>query len=418
MRLRLNLWVTAVVKELTVCFRDPDVFIYSVLLPALLYPVLLFFASELMLWHYGSTEKMKVRVAADRQPVALVNECLERLKKERNIVCVTPSDPTLALFNEELDAVIGYDSKAKRINITYKSTSPASSDAKEKLREFFDKWQTDRLKARLATQPKDWLKVFTAQSIDVAPSINAPAPTAKTDASAEDESKPSLGSVRMIFCVVLCLICSSMAYGGIAPAVCLFTEEREKQTLPTTLMLPVNRAMLVASKLFTIASIALCSGLINLINLILVGLLLINQTRAIDFSKIALMLNETVPLPILAELALLLTAFAVTTASLFAVTATWAKDYSHAYNLLTFPLLWAAVLPLVGALPVVHQMEVVTWLPVANLAFQIADLLNRNPLTNHMLIALIENSILTVFNVALVARLFSSERILLTGSAD
>lgn len=72
---RLNQLYAATAKELLVCYRDPDVFIYSVMLPALIYPMLLFFGSEFMLWRSGATANFKVKVAMVQPETKLIEEC-------------------------------------------------------------------------------------------------------------------------------------------------------------------------------------------------------------------------------------------------------------------------------------------------------------------------------------------------------
>lgn len=197
-----------------------------------------------------------------------------------------------------------------------------------------------------------------------------------------------------------------------APVVCLFTEEREKSTLPTTLLLPASRAVIVGAKLIATTIVSLSSGLANLINLVLVGLVLLAQTKMLAGIDFFVVFSETLPPFNSLVLLSLLIGLAVAVASLFATAAASARDYSQAYNLLTVPLLWASILPLLGALPVVHHLDFAAWLPIANLAYQMTDVLNRDVRTDLFVIAMIENIALIVFSIIAVKHIISSEKIL------
>ena len=50
-------------KELTHCFRDAHVLIYTVFIPLVLYPLALVGLSEYMLWREGLSESRPLRIA-------------------------------------------------------------------------------------------------------------------------------------------------------------------------------------------------------------------------------------------------------------------------------------------------------------------------------------------------------------------
>lgn len=401
----LNQLFAATAKELLVCYRDPDVFIYSVLLPALIYPMLLFFGSEFLLWRSGATANLKVKVAMMQPESTILTECRRRLKSESFVVQVQDPDPMRQLRNGQVDAVIGSDAKDE-LQVFLKGAAASSDDAKEKLQTFFQKWQRENLFEKLTEQQKDkkYLQVFSVDAKDIAPSI--------ASSKIPKEKGTPIGAIRMVLCTILCLACSSIAYGAMAPVVCLFTEEREKSTLPTTLLLPANRAVIVSSKLIATTIVSLSSGLANLINLILVGLVLLAQTKMLAGIDFFVVFSETLPPFNSLVLLSLLIGLAVTVASVLATAAASARDYSQAYNLLTVPLLWASILPLLGALPVVHHLGFAAWLPIANLAYQMTDVLNRNVRANNLVIAIVENVALLLLAIFVVKRIISSERVL------
>lgn len=401
---RLNQLYAATAKELVVCYRDPDVFIYSVMLPALIYPMLLFFGSEFLLWRSGATASFKVKVAMVQPESKLIEECRRRLKAEPFVLEVRESDPMKLLQSGQVDAVIG--SNADELQVSLRGASASADDAKEKLQTFFEKWQRENLFQRLSEQQKDkkYLQVFSVEAKDISPSI--------ASSKVPKEKGAPLGAIKMVLCTILCLACSSIAYGAMAPVVCLFTEEREKSTLPTTLLLPASRTIIITSKLIATTIVSLSSGLANLINLVLVGLVLLAQTKMLAGIDFFVVFSETLPPFNSLVLLSLLIGLAVTVASVLATAAASARDYSQAYNLLTVPLLWSSILPLMGALPVVHNLDFAAWLPIANLAYQMTDVLNRNVRTDNFVIAMIENVALIIFSIIAVKHIISSEKIL------
>lgn len=402
---RLNQLYAATAKELLVCYRDPDVFIYSVMLPALIYPMLLFFGSEFMLWRSGATANFKVKVAMVQPETKLIEECRRRLKAEPFAVEVQDLDPMKLLQSGQVDAVIGSNANDE-LQVSLKGASASAEDAKEKLQTFFEKWQREKLFQRLSELQKDkkYLQVFSVDAKDISPSI--------ASSKVPKEKGAPLGAIKMVLCTILCLACSSIAYGAMAPVVCLFTEEREKSTLPTTLLLPASRSIIIGSKLIATTIVSLSSGLANLINLILVGLVLLAQTKMLAGIDFFVVLSETLPPFNSMVLLSLLIGLAVTVASVLATAAASARDYSQAYNLLTVPLLWASILPLMGALPVVHNLDFAAWLPIANLAYQMTDVLNRDVRTDNFVIATIENVALIILSIIAVKHIITSEKIL------
>lgn len=403
MPLRLNQLMAAMAKELTICGRDPDVFIYSVMLPALIYPLLFFFASEFILWRSGAIDEMKVKVALSQSAPPVAGQCMERLKKEKYVTAPESKQPMKDLEDGRLDVVIG-STDGKEVEVFIKKTSPAAADVEHKLTEFFIKWQREHLKEKLASQAKDYLKIFDTERLDAAPPISQP--------SNKPNNAASLGSARLILCAILCMACSSMAYGTMAPAVCLFTEERERNTLPTTLLLPASRWLLVLAKVLSTVIVALLSGLANLTNMILVGVVLLSQTKVLSTLNVALLLTEITPLLRVFHMVLLAVAFAVALASTFALAASWARDYSQAYNMLMLPLLWSSITPLAGALPMLHQIEITAWLPVANIVYLMVDALNADITVSHFAIAVVENMLLVVGAFVTTKHLLTSERTL------
>ncbi len=402
---RLNKLLAATSKELTACYRDPDVFIYSIVLPALIYPLLLFFASEFLLWRTGAVDKMKVRIAFEQPESKLVKECRQRLGASEFAIQVSTAKPMEELQSGEVDAVIGTKDQ-DQIDVYMRGTSPSAADAQNKLRGFFKEWQSARFRDSVSGRSKDFLKIFSVVTKDLEPDALV------ASAAHESGTQTPIGSIKMVICAMLCLVCSCVAYGAMAPVVCLFTEEREKNTLPTTLLLPVSRTLIITSKLLTGAVVALSSGFANLVNLALVGVVIMAQTKILPTLNVAFILSETFPPLNIFGLMTLLICFSFTVAAVFSAAAACARDYSQAYNLLTIPLLWASVLPLIGALPVVHHVEFTTWLPIANLAYQIIDVLNKDVTPIHLLIAIAENFLLSVFCIVFIRNLLTSERLL------
>ena len=405
MRKRLKHLVASTAKELTVCYRDPDVFIYSILLPALIYPLMLFFGSEFLLWRSGAAAHMTVRVALAKPETNVVLACRERLKTAGfSIGSEEGQDATKLLQEGRVDAVVAGDGP-NSLAVSIKGSSASAADVKEKLDAFFRRWQAQTLVQMVAEQKRDksFLQAFSVNAKDLAPST-------AIGKSPKDVGAP-LGSIRMVLCTMLCLACSSIAYGAMAPVVCLFTEEREKNTLPTTLLLPVNRATIVTAKLLATSIVALVAGLANLVNLALVGIVLLAETKILQTMNLGIVFAETLPLLNCTVLICLLIGLSITVASVMATAATCARDYSQAYNLLSVPLLWASILPLLGALPVLHHLEFTAWLPIANLAYQMADVLNKDVRGVPFVITLIESLILNVFCICFIKHVISSEKI-------
>jgi len=202
-----DIWLVAQ-RELRHYFRDPHVLIYSVLLPALLYPTAVVLMIEGSLWQESLAEKRGIRVALP-QPLA-AKDFEAALRKNPSIKIVSAIDPVKALQNAEVDAVIRSGADDTIEILTPPKVATEVSSPRSKLELLVDDFKRESVKELLSTkgyQPEQ-MNSFLMKQTNVS------------------SVATSLTTIVPYTC---CLALMIMSLGAIYPAIAAFTEERRRK---------------------------------------------------------------------------------------------------------------------------------------------------------------------------------------------
>jgi sodium transport system permease protein len=321
-----DIWLVAQ-RELRHYFRDPHVLIYSVLMPALLYPATIVLMIEGGLWQESLAEKRGVRVALT-QP--LHNRAFEQaLRVAPDIKIVNAEKPFEALRNAEIDAVIRADAKDSIEIFTPPRIDTDVFSPRLKLANFVDGYKRDGLRVLLAQKghTPEQLTAFLMRQTNVS------------------KVATSLTTIIPYGCTLALMI---MTLGAIYPAISAFTEEREKKTLEATLTMPVSRLSLVLGKHTATSVVTLLSSLLNLVCILSVVALMgsLPQTEFLQLQR--------GPWFTPSQICVLSCVFVVNAwevSALFLLLSQFTRTFREAQNLLTLPSLLLSLMSITALSP-------------------------------------------------------------------
>jgi len=174
-----------------------------------------------------------------------------------------------------------------------------------------------------------------------------------------------IGGIVPYLIFMLCL------QGAMLPASDLGAGEKERGTLETLLISPIERNKLVFGKFFTIAMAGVTSAMITVVSMAIWGIVL-SQGMAIEFvatfmaaiSAIDFVLMFLMLVPVVAIFASLLLSLSI-----------YARSFKEAQGYMT-PLVFLVIVPVVLAmLPGVELKGAWAWVPLTNVALAIKELI-------------------------------------------
>jgi sodium transport system permease protein len=239
-------------RELVSAFRESSVVLYSVLLPLLLYPFLLWLMVTAMTYIEGQQERRVYQLAYDEtmtevQPEGQFAELIHYLEQAEKVKLhpVSPGQHGLGRFDAMLRPLFE-ESAGERILVEYVGDRPESYRASERvnelLAEFNDrqrqKWFESRGMAAQTSRPFEVRGISMAASGDVGGYL--------------------LGALLPIGLLVM------IALGGAYPAIDTTAGERERGTWETLQSCAPGLGQIVLSKYLFVSLVCCLSGFLNL----------------------------------------------------------------------------------------------------------------------------------------------------------
>jgi|LakMenEpi03Aug12_release.lakeMendotaPanAssembly.Ray.scaffolds.fasta_scaffold125309_2 sodium transport system permease protein len=385
-------------KELTCCGRDPDVLIYAFLLPLVLYPLSAVFVNEASLWYASMQEKNQDTIYIKGvSPLAEAIAKGIRKKKHFNVIDdnFLHVNPTTEANVRALNAVdslkknavatVTVDPATNEITIEAHETAShlgtVAEQVETEIREARFKGLSEKLQEKGISA--DILNVFTVERLDLKKPV--------ASGTKDGELKQLLD--RLLALLVTFTILMMTVIGGPA-SVCMMAEEHEKKTFLTTLLLPIDRMVIIIAKFLTVAVICIGGAAFNLICLALFVVFLLTSVLGHSFSLAQVFADfqhltvtsgayylttgaifvhrarQFVQLPSLPELLLMLAFFCSTGALLSAIylcVASYAKTVKSAQMLVSLPMIFLMALPTIAMIPGIQFNWRTALIPIANL---------------------------------------------------
>lgn len=270
-----ELWIV-LRKELLYIFRVPDVLIFSVLIPMVLYPSLLVGGAGLALWQAHHKSEYVYKIAVPETKGAEMTWLINGLEESKLFHFLPDTDADERLTTGGIDAQLSMKSGSPIVQVHYNETKLRSSDAVEKIRDTVEKLSKERIKSTLSAHglPTKDLRAFQVKIRD----INDMAEGENSDTTKKDESLVPLLRYGLLFAVFFLITNARSA--AVSPAVFVLAQERDRKTLQSTLALPVNRNILIIAKALTVVLMSTLSVVVNAIGVVILVILIFASLAA------------------------------------------------------------------------------------------------------------------------------------------
>ena len=307
------------------------------------------------------------------------------LRAARDVVSSKKADLVLIIWPGFDDALQRQD--VGHVSIYYDSTIPRSAHAwfrvSDQLKRFRQHLLQERQRERLL--PEGFSRALDVQEDDVA--------------SVQQQFEAALGQLLPLMLMLLAVV------GAMVAAPDMTAGEKDRATIQTLLCAPVRSFEIVAGKFLAISSVSLVSAGVNLLGM------------GFTISRIAVAAHvDLIHFKTLALVCGLLLPATWTIAALFLAVAALARDAKDAGNFLAATAL-VVMLP-VGAtlLPGVEFDAWTCCVPLLNLALLIRTVMAGTAASHLVFLALLTSIAYAALALALAARVFGREQVLLGGS--
>jgi sodium transport system permease protein len=262
-------------KELLYIFRVPDVLIFSVLIPMVLYPVLMIGAGVYSAWAVANQKTQIYKIAIPESPSENVQRVVAILKATGRITPIPVKNPDDAVRKEKVIASLSAAPETGALEVHYDESSFQASEPIRFIADTLEaeekKQLTDTLVGRGIT--KEELEPLDVRLRDIS-AMKSAHKIPQLDARFAETYAPLLrfGALLAIF-----FLLSNARSSAVSPAVFMLAQERDLKTLKATLSLPVSWNTLVLGKAVAVSFMALLSVFVNSIGVALLAFFVITS---------------------------------------------------------------------------------------------------------------------------------------------
>ncbi len=387
-------------KELIDALRDKKTLLVMIVVPILLYPMLMTVIGVAMSLGKSRLEQepLIVAVTSDDARALLeaepappfttyqrldVDQAVQRLR-ERKVAAVVEAPAGAAR--------VGTEGGQALVTVRYTKRFDASLEALERVRRVLKTLEEKTLKTRLAKAelPKDFAEPLKTEARDV---------------DFQEDLGPFMASRLLPLILVLMLF-----MGSLYPAIDVIAGERERGTLETLLVAPVDPKTVMFAKYVTVVVVSSAAALANIT--------VMGFTFGIGFRldpSVSAQLTFTAGQLAVIFACLIPTAFAVSAVSMGI--ASLAKSFKEAQSMLT-PVSTLASLPgIVALMPGVELNASTAAIPLVNVALLIKAVVLNTARPLDVAICIGSIVVLAVLAIRVLGKVFAHESLRLTGAS-
>jgi sodium transport system permease protein len=384
-------------KEMRETLRDRRTLISTILIPIILFPVLMFGMSGVVVMMLKKTEAEATKVAligAEHAPtfvsLLLEGDDFQKLDVE---------DFKLALKGKEIHAALEFPpdfeqqlvrEENSEVTIYYDAAEIRSSIASEKLfgrlKDYQDTLVTERLKGR-----------------SIERSVLHPLEIKRENLAPEEKMGGfMLGMFLPYMIVILAMI------GATYPAIDLTAGEKERGTLETILVTPVSRLDIATGKFLTVMTASVITIILATTSMSLSAGLGFSQMSKWGMEQASFSIK---PLSIMLLLLLMLPLAALFSSALLSV-ALFAKSYKEAQSYIS-PLMFVVILPaMVSFIPGIELNWGLAFVPIVNISLASREVLLGTFRWEFIILIFLSTFIYASFSIFVTKRLFEKEDVL------
>lgn len=247
-------------QELRSALRERNIVVYSVLLPLLLYPLIIWAVFSAITFVRGQTDDAVSRVALVRLPPEhdALRQKLAGEKKVQLVDTLDADDVSADLRSGRVDVVASFEPTSDPLapqnftaRLSYDASNERSTYAKDRVVGVLDDYRADwieRESERLGVTGPEFAQ-FALDTVNVA-------------------SAQNIGAF-ILKILLPTLLVAMVALGCFYPAIDTTAGERERSTWETTLTLATDRASVVTAKYLYVATLGAIAGLLNIAAMVL-----------------------------------------------------------------------------------------------------------------------------------------------------
>lgn len=375
-------------KELQHSFRDRDVFMYTVLIPCLVYPFLSFVGVEFTLLTQAASKEKPFKVACyGLSPGNLVyiknaiNNAQKSGKDKTELLESNEKSARAMLHKREVNLVVAEEAKNGVLDL-YVGHS-------------FDAFmQTERFKEILEVYHRQQIK----DSLQQTGSLNAYRSKMVNSHPLKQESY-SLHFVMLLVSIMM------MSVGVCYPSIVVTTEEFERKTIESTQLLPVSRSALILAKLASVALFGIFTGAVNFFSIIAVFALLIYTAGKLQTISASELNSLLTPVQI-AEVAVGYLVMGLLLSSLMMLVTSFCRTVRSAQNWVAIPMLVVMLVPSLSLLPSVsmsgaHAQPYLALVPFLGLALTLRQFFTSAEVSAIQIVAIASSLVYTVVMASL-----------------
>lgn len=379
-------------KEFLDMFRDKRTLVRMIMIPLLVFPLIIYLMTTIQESQSESeaAKELEIGYVLNGQSAGMI----ERMDTTKNVNFIAYQD-TVALSadieSHEINMGIwfasDFDQKYKAgeqatYGIHYRRTHEEEYDRLEDLLEL----QEEHLvQERLA---KNELPTDYVEPLNMVP----------RDFSSRREmigkyAGGILPYIFMAFCFMGCML----------PAIDLFAGEKERGTIETLLVTPVNRVHILVGKMIVVIAFGLLSATIALVGLIgSVYLMGDGGTLTTEIAKI-------ITPQLVITLYILLIPIAIFFAGIMIPVSVYARSFKEAQSILT-PMNMAVIIPaMLGFLPGLELNYTTAWIPIVNVVMSVKAVIAGNAEIGPLIITFASLILLSVIAVFISFKQFGKE---------
>ena len=375
-------------KEIRETLRDRRTIISMILVPVLMYPLLFVLMGQIMT---AGIAKLKEEKSSITVKPGVADRLIDLISSRDRFEVVDSEDPEEDLRAGEIDAFVEFESVSggDSLKVYFDAAVERSEMARGRLEDVLAEYRTERQETALRDQNIGvaLLYPFGVGYVNIA-------------------SASRMGG-RLLGIIVPILLVVVLGLGAMYPAIDLTAGEKERGTLETIMTVPVARVELLTGKFLTVSTIALITGVLNLVSMF--------ATYSLGFvslgplsEKLSFGLSPAVAvvlLIMLVPLALFISA-AMLSVCLFT------RSFKDAQNLVT-PFFLVLMLPGFFAMtPGIELGEGLALVPILNICLLFKELLLDHFQYNLIFLVFLSNAVFALLSIVVVSRLFNEERIL------
>jgi len=373
-------------KEFIDLLREKRTLITSIVIPVLLFPIIFTVMGKFTSKQIKNEQEKALNIGVNDNGNAAT---LLKLFEERKDIKITKyagvSEFDTLIKSGKLDGAMVIDDvfdsnvgnmKTGVITLRYKS---ANWGVKDRLTGIINNYKSDVLKNRLAKL-----------SIEKA-AVNPVEVKIQDVSTLREKFGKSIGGMIPYIFVIFSFI------GCMYPAIDLFTNEKERGTLETILVTPVNRLEILFGKMAVVSFIGFCTAILSIFGLSfglkqfaqgLPGDIMGTLSNFIDPGNVTLLFLMMIPL-------------VVFFAGILTLITTYAKSYKEAQSIIS-PMMILIILPaVVGLMPGVEFTAITAIIPITNISLATKEIISGT--LNYSYYALALGSLLVYASLSVFA---------------